>query len=272
MNGVRSETFYVGIDIKPDRRSQISAIGGFSSKSVLKKLVAVLFAFLYFGFLSPLEAAPPTALTAPAGLAPGTHFRFIYLTSGATQATSTAIGDYNSFVQSDASGSTFAGATVNWKAVASTATVNARDNVGGYGTSVPVYLVTGTRVSDNLTTSAGGLWSGTLQAAPKVGINGTDLGLVRVWTGSSADGTAFPGRTLGDVQPMFGYSNDTGNRWIFFTTETNVASRRFYAVSEELVVPAAIPVPTLSQWWMLLLGLMLAGGAVVLLQRGRLAS
>ena len=269
MNGVRSETFYVGIDIKPDRRSQISAIGGFSSKSVLKKLVAVLFAFLYFGFLSPLEAAP---LTAPAGLAPGTHFRFIYLTSGATQATSTAIADYNSFVQSDASGSTFAGATVNWKAVASTATVNARDNVGGYGTSVPVYLVTGTRVSDNLTTSAGGLWSGTLLAAPKVGIDGTDLGFAVVWTGSTADGTAFLGRTLGNPAPRVGVSVDTLFGWIDIIAEPNVTSRKFYAVSEELVVPAAIPVPTLSQWWMLLLGLMLAGGAVVLLQRGRLAS
>jgi hypothetical protein len=272
MRGVRSETFKLFSGIQLDLRFRILAIGGFSSKSVLKKLVAVLFAFLYFGFLSPLEAAPPTALTAPAGLAPGTHFRFIYLTSGATQATSTAIADYNSFVQSDASGSTFAGATVNWKAVASTATVNARDNVGGYGTSVPVYLVTGTRVSDNLTTSAGGLWSGTLLAAPKVGIDGTDLGFAVVWTGSSADGTAYPGRTLGDPAPRVSFSSDTLFGWIDIVAEPNVTSRKFYAVSEELVVPAAIPVPTLSQWWMLLLGLMLAGGAVVLLQRGRLAS
>jgi hypothetical protein len=45
--------------------------------------------------------------------------------------TSTNIADYNSFVQTQASGATYAGATVNWKAVGSTATVDARDNVGG---------------------------------------------------------------------------------------------------------------------------------------------
>jgi hypothetical protein len=225
------------------------------------------------GFLSPLEAAPPTALTAPAGLAPGTHFRFIYLTSGGTQATSSDIAYYNSFVQSDASGSTFAGATVNWKAVASTATVNARDNVGGYGTSVPVYLVTGTRVSDNMTTSAGGLWSGTLLAAPRFLIDGTDIGFEEVWTGSFDDGTAYLALTLGAANPVVGLADQTNGLWILYFNPNRSETRKIYAVSEELVVPpSATPVPTLSQWWMLLLGLMLAGGAVVLLQRGRLTS
>lgn len=221
----------------------------------MKRLVAALFAFLCLGFLSPLVAAP---LTAPAGLAPGTHFRFIYLTSGATQATSSDIADYNSFVQSDASGSTFAGATVNWKAVASTATVNARDNIGGYGTSVPVYLVTGTRVSDNLTTSAGGLWSGTLLAAPRVQIDGTVVGISQVWTGSTADGTAFTGNALGVFAPKVGTATATNGAWMNDGDIPYFLSLRLYAVSEELVVPpSATPVPTLTEWALALMLVML---------------
>jgi hypothetical protein len=40
-------------------------------------------------------------------------------------------------------------------------------------------------------------------------------------------------------------------------------------VSEELVVPAATPVPTLSQWALIALGLLLAGLALIQLRRAR---
>ncbi len=46
MHGVRSETFSVGSGIQTDRRFRISGIGGFSSKNVLKKLVAAFSLYL----------------------------------------------------------------------------------------------------------------------------------------------------------------------------------------------------------------------------------
>lgn len=221
----------------------------------MQRLGLAFFALICLGFLSPLEAAP---LTAPAGLAPGTPFRFVFLTPTATVATSTDIASYNSFVQAQASGATFAGATVNWKAVGSTATVNARDNVGGYGTSVPVYLVTGTRVSDNLTTSAGGLWSSSLLAAVNIGIDGLATIRSDAWTGSSANGTGFPSETLGTVRPRRGSGTFTNAAWLDSRNSSNISSYLLYGVSEELVVPPSpTPVPTLSEWALVLMLVML---------------
>lgn len=240
----------------------------------MKRLVAALFAFFFLGFQSPLAAAP---LTTPAGLAPGTHFRYIYLTSGTTLATSTAIADYNSFVQAQASGATYAGATVNWKAVGSTATVDARDNVGGFGTTVPVYLVTGTRVFNDMTSNGGGLWGAATTNLPvpvDIAIDGSTItGGVFAWSGSHSDGLKYGGLELGNAGNVrFGFANNgsLGQSWIDgFNAPGALSAHRMYAVSEELVVPAATPVPTLSQWAMILLGLILAGGAAVLINQRR---
>lgn len=221
----------------------------------MQRLGLAFAALICLGFLSPLEAAP---LTAPAGLAPGTPFRFIFLTRTATAATSTDIASYNSFVQAQASGATFAGATVNWRAIGSTATVDARNNVGGYGTSVPVYLVTGTRVADNLTTSAGGLWSGSLLASVRIDIDGIATTRVDAWTGSSANGTGFPSETLGTLTPRRGSGSFTNAAWLDSRNSSNISSYLLYAVSEELVVPPdPTPVPTLSEWALVLMLVML---------------
>ncbi|MBM4057248.1 MAG: hypothetical protein FJ275_03275 [Planctomycetes bacterium] len=95
-------------------------------------------------------SATPNLLT-PAGLNPGDKFRFIAVTSGSTTATSTDINTYNTFVQNDFGGATYNGVVVNWKAIGSTFTVNARDYVGGFGTTVPVFKpFTGTLVATGL--------------------------------------------------------------------------------------------------------------------------
>ena len=75
MHGVRSETFSVGIDIQTDRRSQISAIGGFSSKGFLKKLVTAF--FLYFLMWGQAAVAATYNLTIS-----GTHTGNIILNAG----------------------------------------------------------------------------------------------------------------------------------------------------------------------------------------------
>ena len=86
MRGVRSETFSVGIDIQTDRRSQISAIGGFSSKGVFKKLVTAF--FLYFLMWGQAAVAATYNLTIS-----GAHSANIILTAGdpGAQSTVTAV-------------------------------------------------------------------------------------------------------------------------------------------------------------------------------------
>jgi len=272
MNGVGSGTFSANSDLQPDRCRQLSATGGFSSKGVVKRLVAALVGLVCLGFLSPLAAAP---LATPAGLAPGAHFRFIYVTAGTTDAIQPGIAYYNGFVNSpaNAAGATYAGATVNWKAIGSTATVDAKDNVGGYGTSVPVYLVNGTRVSNNMTNIGGGLWGSTytdLLHTVDVGIDGATVNSVpfEAWTGSFDNGTGSSER-LGDPTVTAGDITRRDDPWIRGPDYPNGESRRLYAVSEELVVPAATPVPTLSQWAFAVLGLLLAGLALIQFRRSR---
>lgn len=104
------------------------------------------------------RAEAGTALLPPAGLSPGYHFRFVFVTDGIRDATSSNITDYNNFVTAQANGATYNGTTMTWAAIASTPTVNAIDNVGQ--TQDPVYSADGTQVTTTTTTA--GLWSGTI--------------------------------------------------------------------------------------------------------------
>lgn len=85
-----------------------------------------------------LASAAPIDLSTPAGLNPGDKFRFLAITSTTTDASSADIDVYNLFVQYDFGRATYNSFVVNWKAIASTSAVNAKDNVGGFNTSVPV--------------------------------------------------------------------------------------------------------------------------------------
>ena len=116
----------------------------FSLRSLLAVMTITAFA--------PL--APAVDLLTPAGLNPGDTFRFIFVTTGTLDATSSDIADDNLFVQNDAAGYV---KPITWKAIGSLSGVDARDNVGGFNTNVPVYLLTGTKVANDLTTGTGGL-------------------------------------------------------------------------------------------------------------------
>jgi len=203
-------------------------------------------AIVVFGSLSTARAEP-VSLATPAGLAPGAQFRFLFLTSGTLAATSTDIADYNTFVNGQASGATYEGSVVSWKAVGSTATVNARDNVGGFGGNVPVYLTDGTLLAGDLTTSTSnkGLWSGTLFATPTIGIDGNGVTTRFAHTGSNADGTGYTNAQLGAAS-FVRYGDPTFNvgtfGWHFSINgmPTDNAAN-FYGVSSELTVPNAVP-------------------------------
>jgi hypothetical protein len=178
-------------------------------------------------------------LATPSGLNPGDKFRYIFLTSGTTTAASSDIATYDAFVTAQAGTTTYQGSPVVWRAIGSTATVNARDHVGGFSTNVPVYLVTGTKVAGNLGTGTGGLWSGTLDAAVNYGIGGTQITAdpLRTWTGSQDNGNVNPGFGLGSNSGVnFGSIDSTSGSWLFLDAIGSNFEYRMVGISAELTV------------------------------------
>jgi len=221
--------------------------------STLSSAVAAL--LLMTGF----AAALPYNLSTPAGLNPGDKFRFIAVTPTTTSAASSNINSYNTFVQNAFGGATYGGVLINWKAIGSMTTINARDNVGGFGTDVPVYKpFTGTKVANNLTTGPGGLWSSALLSTPNERLNGTISNGADIWTGSFADGTRadfFNFFTfeqiptgLGDNFPTTGVitTNTTDGRWIYSSLTGRSSTYQLYGLSEELTVAAPAPIPEID--------------------------
>ena len=106
-----------------------------------------------------ISSAAQAAILLPS-LTPGSQYRLVFVTSGTRNATSTNIANYNQFVNSAAQGSTnlntaltTAGLTpsaINWTAIGSTATVNARVNTATRSTdpSVPIYRVDGAKLAE----------------------------------------------------------------------------------------------------------------------------
>jgi hypothetical protein len=187
----------------------------------------------------------------PGGLNPGDSFRIAFVTRGLTNATSTDINYYNTFVSTDAAAYTYGGQAITWKAIASTQSVTARDNIGGFGTNVPVYLVDGTKVANDLTTNAGGLWSGSLISNLNRQIDGTSpttstVFEERVWTGTWQNGEPSGVPELGTGGPRYGRFDSTNDGWITFLTQGNLEQSRLYGISETLTVAsaAAVPEPT----------------------------
>lgn len=210
-------------------------------------------------------SATPINLATPAGLNPGDPFRFLFVTAATIAGTSSDIATYNSFVQSQGSGARYNGVTVNWKAIGTTATVNARDNVGGYGSLVPVYLPSGVRIADDMGITGKGLWSGFLYSAPDELLDGTAANATP-WTGTrNWGGVADSLGTLGQSSAAIGQSSQSffwSARFGNYTT----SSYAMFGVSEQLTATAAVPEIDPAG-----IGSMLAliGGGLGLLERRR---
>jgi hypothetical protein len=217
-------------------------------------MIAAVLLLIGSGWVAPVHAGP--ILATPAGLAPGTHFRFVFVTDGTTTATSSNITDYDNFVNTQAGGATYNGSTVTWQAIGSTATVNAIDHITGPQTD-PVYLATGIEVAASTTTTSQGLWSGTLLHAINSDLTGTTPPNLGVWTGTTATGIVSPSAGLGGSPPgMFcaaGNSNVTGPGWAEEADFGVTANKLVYGVSNDLVVPSSVPEP--SSWLTLGIGL-----------------
>lgn len=213
-------------------------------------------------------------------LSPGEKFHLAFVTrDDYGQSTSTDIEDYNNFVQQQAmlAGSVTAPLTASlsltWKAIASTATVDARDNaiVGAFNKVFMVDFM----ADGALATGAADFWDGVL--ARNLDIDQFDnmrpSNATRdMWTGSKFDGTADVGFTLGSANVRTGTILRRGallkGQWIQDATHSELQTDQgLYALSEAIEVPGtAVPEPTSAAVWVCLA---LVGMTVSIKQRQR---
>ena len=201
-------------------------------------------------FVSLLFALLPA--TAKAGMwdvpvAPGESFRWIFVRSELTDATSTDISYYNDFVNSLADHAAtpitdvvgFSSiAEIEWKAIVSTQDgTNAIDNIGE--SPAGIYTPDGRPVAYG----TADLFDGQIinpintdEYGHPPPPNGTSPS---VWTGTAPDGYGI-GMSLGYMFPIIvGYSDSVGLGWISSDYGYNSDMHSLYAISEELtVVPA----------------------------------
>ncbi|MEM7200665.1 MAG: hypothetical protein AAF628_10390 [Planctomycetota bacterium] len=180
----------------------------------------------------------------PADLSPGEEYRVLFVTDSKRDATSTDIADYDAFVAADANAvNQLVALRTNWRAVGSTATVDAREHTGtlpssagGSAESPPIYLPDGTRIADNYDW----LW-GTratpLLAPPQVTASGAVASNQTVWTGTYFNGTK-DGDPLGEpFQARLGSANRTGY-WIWYNEVLSTKLKPLYGISDVLTVPS----------------------------------
>ena len=178
----------------------------------------------------------------------GDTYRLVFVTSGFTAApTSTDIATYNAEVTAYAQNrAEFVGTT--WTAIASTETVDARDNTGtNGGTDTAVLLVNSQIIANDYTD----LWDGSIDTALDLDENGVGFRQDTpwgqhgsVWVGSNNDGTGMSTRQLGSggTTLRMGLASQTSAHWInrsdLGDTETTVL---LYAMSDVLTV---VPEPS----------------------------
>jgi hypothetical protein len=205
------------------------------------RLFAIVAAVLWLGSGLGGRAEASIILSSPAGLNPGDNFRFVFVTDGIRDATSTNIADYDSFVNAQAGGATYDGAVVNWLAIGSTDSIDAIDHVGQ--ATAPVYLSNGSLVTTS--TTAAGLWSRTILHAINLDLADNPVPpFTFVWSGTNPFGTGFGG-PLGSVTPQVGSPFDTFDSWIDSGRSNSGDSRPFYGISSVLTVPQnSVPEPS----------------------------
>ena len=238
--------------VEPGNRWALPNLDFIGLRPAMKRFFS-LFAFVALAIVGTSAAKADLVLNTPSGLSAGDHFRFIFATGSTTTATSTDINSYDTFVRNDVSSLygtvTYGGSAItNWLAVVSTPTVNAKDHLGGYSSSVSVWRPDGTQIASSLDTATGGLWSGATVSFNSVSryLDGSYTGYTDVWTGSANDGTvgllpmgSSPNVTIGHTyySANWLYTNPPGSADVS-------ASYPLFAVSPELVAsgtPSAVP-------------------------------
>ena len=194
---------------------------------------------------------PGGSVLVPEGLATGDRFRVLFLTSGERKADSADIGVYNAFVQAAAAGGheSIAGHSGGFRAVASTADVDARDNTATTGAGVPIYWLGADKIADDYADFYDEDWDDETGVTDESASAYTGLTPPRVvWTGSDDDGTVEASAGLGTSEPRIGHIGvpssllseldplDSGE------ASTNTNTHPLYALSEVFTVgPTVVP-------------------------------
>jgi hypothetical protein len=206
------------------------------------------------GLCAPAAAAP---ITVPTSLIPGAEYRLAFVTSAERNGASTLIQSYNTFVTDVAnSQAALASLGTTWKAIGSTATVDARDNTGTNpvvdGVGVPIFLLNDTLLANDNSD----LWDGDILVPFAIDETGAAVQQTFVWTGTTASGVAHPW-PLGsqDPDPVIGSTGFTGSQWVTGANLFSFLPQPMYAVSDVLVV---VPEPGTAV--LLAMGLVALGG------------
>jgi len=204
-------------------------------------------ALCFFGIFLTVDvsSAQVTSLSRlPDGLSPGDEFRYVFVTDGARDATSSAIEDYDNFVtnEANATGSLFFGEGLTFQAIGSTATVNAVDHIAtGGSVDVPFVLVGGGRVAAN----SADFFDGQFLVNIDQSESGGAVAQVLVYTGSLADGTVSDGFGLGQNEAIPATNVGVGTTRGFgsVTASRDLDPRRFYGISS---VVTAVAEPSIT--------------------------
>ncbi len=223
-------------------------------KTMVQLLVAIALVAAVFAGTAIAQVIPPP------GLAPGSEYQILLVTSAGTSATSSDIADYNSFVTQQADQSaTLKSLGATWSALGSTPTFSATN--ASSTTSIPIYDTHGDLLEPNFPS----LFTDMSFEGPAYNQLGAQFPTTypshTVWTGvPSFRGTG----PLGSDVPVVGAPGPgfEDGAWISggnAIQDTYQAS--FYAISSPITVPA--PEPTT----LTLLGPALLGLGVVYLRR-----
>jgi hypothetical protein len=175
-------------------------------------------------------------ITVPPDLQPGDQYRLVFVSSTTRTAESTNINDYNEFVDRLAgSVPDLEELSASWKAIASTAGIDASANIGsGF---VPIYRLDGKRVVN----STDDLWDGTM-LNPILTELGTASASV-VWTGTLPTGQRHPFFTLGTSTPVAGASSQLYRKWVFEQLADARESHSLYGISSVITIGHEVPEP-----------------------------
>jgi hypothetical protein len=173
-------------------------------------------------------------------LGPGAQYRIIFVTSTTRTGNSNEINDYNSFVNTaaNAPGSLLAPFAVSWKALASTTSVSAFDNIGG-ASALPIFLVDGTFIASN----TADLWDGSIAHTVNVRETGDSATQTRAFTGSKSDGSIDSALRSGFANATYGSIYASNALWMTTNVAQVGASLPFYGISAPITI-AGVPEPS----------------------------
>lgn len=228
--------------------------GQWSQINLIGPVLLVASCLIAFGNISAPQAAP---VVIPGGVMPGDSYRLAFVTSGARDALSGDIDDYNAFVTLAANAvPELAALGTTWRAIGSTAAIDARDNthtnplVDGLG--VPIYSLDGV---DLIAADNADLWDGALVTPIRETENGVIENNVGIaWTGSWFDGTGFAAGLLGSSDAVVGLTPFFSANWVASQVRPSSETYFVYGISGLLTAPA-LEMPELPLAVVLLTGI-----------------